>query len=40
VAQDRYHFPSIPVIAMLAAYTLIMLLDWRIKKLPMGEGGL
>jgi 4-amino-4-deoxy-L-arabinose transferase-like glycosyltransferase len=27
VAQDRYHFPSIPMIAILAAFTLVSLLD-------------
>lgn len=31
VAQDRYHFPSIPMIAVLAAFTLIYLLDLTLK---------
>lgn len=32
VAQDRYHFPSIPMIAILASYSLVTLLDWQLKK--------
>ncbi len=31
VAQDRYHFPSIPMIAILAGLTLITGLDWIVK---------
>lgn len=36
VAQDRYHFPSIPMIAILASYSLITLLDWQVKKRGLG----
>ncbi|MBD2021873.1 glycosyltransferase family 39 protein [Leptolyngbya sp. FACHB-36] len=32
VAQDRYHFPSIPLIAIFAGSMLIHLLDLRLKK--------
>jgi hypothetical protein len=31
VAQDRYHFPRIPMIALLAASMLIAILNWRLK---------
>ena len=32
VAQDRYHFPSIPMISILAAFTIIYLLDFLMRK--------
>lgn len=32
VAQDRYHFPSIPMIAILSASTLVFVLDMKFKK--------
>lgn len=32
VAQDRYHFPSIPMIAILSASALVFVLDMKLKK--------
>jgi 4-amino-4-deoxy-L-arabinose transferase-like glycosyltransferase len=32
VAQDRYHFPSIPMIAICAAYALIAVIDFQAKR--------
>ncbi|MEQ9370572.1 MAG: glycosyltransferase family 39 protein [Coleofasciculus chthonoplastes F3-SA18-01] len=37
VAQDRYHFPSIPMIAILAALTLVSLLKVRQKSQKVSE---